>query len=255
MMIRIMTRGAFAAAGLASLLLGGPSTRADVVVAPNANESVAGGGDNRFPFLVDPGMRYQQVFDASQFASLAGPQYITQFALRNGIFVSTAFSATIADIVIRLSTTDAAPDALSTTFADNLGADATVVYDGSLTISSTDAAGPGNTKVFDVIVTLETPFLYDPGLGNLLLDVQNISGADAFVELNFFDAVDPTGDPVSRVFSLEGNPDATSGIADSVGLIVQFTTAVPEPSSLALVGVGFAGTLAFVRRRRAGVTA
>ncbi len=50
-----------------------PSVSASLIVVPNANTTVAGNSDNRFPFLVSGGMRYQQVFDASQFSSLTNP--------------------------------------------------------------------------------------------------------------------------------------------------------------------------------------
>ena len=39
----------------------------------------------------------------------------------------------------------------SATFASNVGADVATVFSGSLTLSSTNAAGPGNTHVFDVV--------------------------------------------------------------------------------------------------------
>src|ERR1700686_5064984 len=111
------------------------------VVVPNANASVAGGTDNRFPFLVTGGMRYQQVFNSSEFSAFGGPQFISQMTLRNGIFVSTPFTATIASIQIALSTISAAADGLSATFASNIGGNNTQVYNGSLTLSSTN--GPG----------------------------------------------------------------------------------------------------------------
>jgi hypothetical protein len=236
----------------------GGKAKADLIVVPNANAAVAGNTDNRFPFLVNGGMRYQQVFAASQFAALGGPQLVTDMALRNGIFVAQPFTATIASIQIALSTTALAPDALSATFANNIGADNKQVFSGSLTLSSTNGPGPGNTHVFDIVIHFDTPFLYDPAQGNLLLDVRNNSGADAFVGSDFFDAVTAAGDPVSRVFGPEGDPNATVGALDTLGLIVQFGTAstvVPEPSSLVLLSVGGVALLGgYVRRRRSIAT-
>lgn len=223
------------------------------MIVPNANAAAPGNTDNRFPFLVNGGMRSQQVFAADQFS---GPIDIGELDLRNGVFVDTPFTSTISDIQIWLSTVSAAPDALSATFANNIGADNTLVYDGSLTLSSTNAPGPGGTHVFDVVINLQNTFSYNPALGNLLLDIKNISGADAFVGTNFFDTQNTSGDSMSRVYGGEGSPDATSGSADTLGLILQFNPPanVPEPSSFALVGLGVA--LAGLRRfRPKGATA
>jgi hypothetical protein len=234
----------------------GGAARADVVVVPNANTATPGTTDNRFPFLVSGGMRYQQVYAASQFAlPTAGPKLISELDLRNGVLVNEAFSSTISNIQISLSTVSLAPDALSSTFASNIGADVTQVYNGSLTLSSTNAAGPGGTHVFDIAIVFQTPFLYDPAAGNLLLDVKNISGANAAVGSDFFDAVSPPGDSVSRVWGDEGSPNATTGNVDSLGLISQFqftsAAAVPEPSQIALTALASVlfGVPALLRRR------
>jgi hypothetical protein len=61
---------------------------------------------------------------------------------------------------------------LSSTFADNLGPDNVLVFDGTLTWIHANLPGPGNTRQFDVVFPLTTPFLYDPAAGNLLLDIQ-----------------------------------------------------------------------------------
>jgi hypothetical protein len=230
---------------LAIALVAGSEVQAGVIV-PNANAAAPGNTDNRFPFLVSGGMRYQQVFAASQFS---GPILMTELDLRNGILVNEAFSSTISSILISLSTISTAPDSLSSTFATNIGGDNTQVFSGSLTLSSANGAGPGGTKAFDISIALQTPFLYNPANGNLLIDIKNSSGANAAVGADFFDAVNVNGDSVSRVWGAEGSPNATTGTLDSFGLIVQFQSgAVPEPSSLLLTGLGV-GVVGLWRRR------
>jgi Ca2+-binding RTX toxin-like protein len=167
------------------------------------------------------------VFAASEFAALSGPSLITEIAVRPDAIFGTPFTVTIAAIQINLSTTGAAPDGLSLTFADNVGADDTVVFTGSLSLTSGFTGPPAGPKDFDYIIPLQTPFLYDPSAGNLLLEVRNLSGALAFTA---FDAQFASGDSVSRMFS---NPfvgqDATSttGFADTLGLVVRFTAIPP----------------------------
>ncbi len=236
---------------LTALVLTG-AARADIVVVPNALTDVdpPGATANRFPLLVTGGIRYQQVYAASEFASFGGPQTITQIAFRpDAIFGSPAFTANIANIEVRLSTTSANPDGLSPTFANNLGADNTLVFSGPLTITSNFAPGPGNTRDFDVIIPLQTPFTFNPALGNLLLDVRNLSGTN--ITNRFFDAPGVGGDPVSRLFGPEGNPNALTGTADTIGLVTQFVTAqqVPEPGTLALFGLGALGLVGYRRRK------
>jgi len=246
-----MSRNRFEWLAFVALLGSAGQLLATPIVIPNANASTPGDTDNRFPFLVSGGMRYQQVFASSQFP---GPVVLTEIDLRNGILTSAAFTSTISSILISLSTTSAAPDALSTTFASNIGANNTQVFNGSLTLSSANGPGPGDTHAFDIIIPFQTPFSYNPANGNLLLNVTNNSGANGVVGGDFFDAVNVV-DSVSRVVGPEGMPGATTGTADTLGLIVQFQTAVqvqaiPEPATLILVGLGLVALGSRRRRTR-----
>jgi hypothetical protein len=101
------------------------------VVVPNSAANTEGNNNNSFPFnLTDigfPNQRYQQLFDASQFATI-GSGLITQIIFRPDADTGAAFSSMLSDIQINLSTSTAADDALSLTFADNVGTDDTIVF-------------------------------------------------------------------------------------------------------------------------------
>jgi hypothetical protein len=142
---------------------------------------------------------------------------------------------------------------LTDTFATNLGPDNTLVYSGPLHLVSTGC----NTTTpcpFDMFTTLTTPFLYDPTKGSLLLDVQ-FSGVYSVGGQSPLDAVDFSGlaTPYGSVATLVGLKDSVTGGFDAGGDITAFSytlapTAVPEPSSLVLLGSGLIGIV--MRRRR-----
>ena len=112
-----------------------------------------------------------QVFDASQFAGINGPIRITQFANRPDAEPGPS-GPRFASLKVFLSTTTNAVADLSTTFADNIGLDNTLVFSGTLALQTANLPGPGDTKQFDIVFPFTTPFLYDPAAGNLLIDVQ-----------------------------------------------------------------------------------
>jgi PEP-CTERM motif len=231
--------------------------RADFVVVPNSLAGVEGNSNNSGPFnIAQVGLteqRYQQVYAASQFAAIpAGGAFITQITFRPDASTGAAFSSTLPSIRIDLSTTGAAPDALSTTFASNTGADDAIVFGGPfgapLTLSSAFTGPAGGPKDFDIVINLTRSFFYDPSLGNLLLDVRNFGGGATTP----FDAQTTAGDSVSRAFTAgSGVNSATADFTDTLGLVTRFTTtAVPEPGTLALFGTAALGLAVGVRWRR-----
>src|SRR5581483_11935447 len=160
----------------ASVLACAPAVFGGSIFVPGADgaQTNVGNGD---PFNIGDfeltEMRYQQVYSSTEFSA---PISITGIDFRVSGF-EPAFSATLPSIQIDLSTTSAAVDHLSDTFADNVGADDTVVFaKGALTLSGSAGGNPGVFKSFDVHIALTTPFVYDPSLGNLLLDVRNFEG-------------------------------------------------------------------------------
>lgn len=166
------------------------------VVVPNSARNTETTDALSFPFDIGPhitSMRYQQLYVASQFASIGSGGLITQIIFRPDTGSGRRFRATLANVQINLSTTSVADDALSLTFADNVGADDTVVFSGPLPLQSRSRGS--NPKNFDIVINLTTPFFYDPAMGNLLLDVRNFGGG----KTTFFDSVNAGGDGVSRV--------------------------------------------------------
>src|SRR5258706_965280 len=183
------------------------------LVVANAYARVEGSIGNNYPFNIGANtMHYLQVYAASEFGAMpAAGAFITGIAFRRDAGWP-AFSATLRAMQINLSTTAKAPDGLASTFASNVGADDTIVFVGSLSLSSTATGRPAG---FDILIPLATPFFYDPAAGNLLLDVLNRDGGTS----SPLDAVLASGDSVSRQY----NPITfTTGSTDSAGLVTKF---------------------------------
>jgi hypothetical protein len=236
--------------------------RSEIQFVPGNLLNTEGNSNNMYPFNFSG--RYQQVFTASEFASFGEVALITQLAFRLDTTFGSAFSATIPHIQINLSTTQASVDGLSPIFADNIGADETVVLNGELSLASSFNNLGKDPQEFDVFIPLETPFLYDYTQGNLLLDVRNYS----YVFIPTLDAHNVVGDSISRRWHDDvnsptatlsedgvddGNPD---NFSNSLGLVTQFTfesveqptAEVPEPGTA--LGVGVLGVLGWLLKKK-----
>src|SRR5262249_21915931 len=99
------------------------------VTTPGASKTTEGNSDNLYPLNGDP-IRYQQIIGASEFSGGAG--WITQILLRPDAASGQAFSETLSNIQINLSTTSRPPNSMHKTFSKNIGSDETVVFQGAL---------------------------------------------------------------------------------------------------------------------------
>ena len=142
------------------------------------------------------------------------------------------------DVEVRLCHTTAAPNAMSLTFADNLGGDVTLVYDGFLTLSSA-----GNPAVFDVVIDVNDTFAYN-GSSNLLVDVKIFTVATAGI-------LDAAGTGLGQggtawtdrvwatnVNALTGSSDGDDGMVTQ--LTIEGATAV-EPTTWGKIKANFEG--------------
>ena len=199
---------------------------AGALVVPNEWSTAQGDTGSVFPIFSSKPMRYQQVFDAGQFARLNnGGGLINRIAFR-GHGPGVPFAGTVPQLQVNLSTTSKPADGLSSTFADNVGADDTQVFSGPF---QTAVTFTGDPTTFEIEINFTTPFSYDPTKGNLLLDVRNLEGGtEVPPNEQEIDGTAASDDSVSRVYNY-GDADATvagqtGGLdeKDSYGLITRF---------------------------------
>lgn len=205
-----------------------PARAQDIVTVPSVKEFTEGGSSNCIPlgigcFPAGTTARYQQVYAASEFSGMRGIIDKIAFRLNCG---EAPFDATGLDIEIRLSHTGATPSAMSGTFANNIGADETLVLQTpSLALSSAAVpAGSGSCPfAFDVIIDVDDTFVFN-GADNLLLDVKMFNNPSRF----FLDGETNSG-VTSRVAAIgaAGSVDSSSGFFAKFGLVTRFTLAPP----------------------------
>src|SRR5262249_49432831 len=132
---------------------------------------------------------------------------------------------------IYASTTRRSVAGLSTTFAENLGTNNTLVFDGTVNLKTGNLPGPGNTRQFDYVFPFTTPFLYDPAAGNLVLSLQ-IEGSGSAVT---FDLV--SGNPaIGQLYGFSPSTVTTGTIGVTTHPHVTQFTFEPPPKVTVRLG-------------------
>lgn len=203
------------------------------------------GTGNSYPFGSAYDGEYQQVYNSGQFS---GTITITDLEFYNTQVDFGATAMNSGNWTIGLGTTATDWNTLNSQMSLN-GATATV-FSGNLS----QPWAFGDT----LIINLTTPFTYNPGSGNLLMDIV-VSGATApggsiFFDTNGYNNGGFNGNTfMGRVYCPGGiNCGGFGAVNGGYGLVTGFsysTTVTPEPGTLALFGSGLVGLIGVVRRK------
>ncbi|MEO7411463.1 MAG: PEPxxWA-CTERM sorting domain-containing protein [Sphingomicrobium sp.] len=245
------------AASAATVLLGVPATAQNVVV-PTGLENVEGNSGSRNVLGFINVARLQQVYDADQFSqgaiTITGVSFRTNGETFAGLFGTpgTAFTRTTQGFQVQLSTTSASADNLSTSFSANTGSNVvSVIPRSDVTYSTAAMSSNGTTRDFDVTFNFLNAFVYDPSMGNLLLDLTSFGGSNRSGAT--LDGQNVLGDGTSSLFLQNGT--GGNGATNTFGYVTRFQTAavtgaVPEPGTWAMMLLGFGAMGVSLRRRR-----
>ena len=172
--------------------------------------------------------RQQQLYFASEFAALPEtPHAIIGTYARADRTVTSPSSFRYDDLMIRVSTTS--EDELRGMFAANHGANVTTVFSGPLSMS-TQATGPlQGPRDFDNYHFPYgiRPFVYDPDMGNLVVEMSSSSGPIGSAILDAY-----RGDPGAYLGA--GSANATTGSVQDVGFPIQFEFVPVSPADFNL---------------------
>jgi hypothetical protein len=213
-----------------SLLLSMPcalAAQSSLVIGSRNDSTIVPFGSSKAGQAYFTSGQYQLIYAANEFPSAL---WITRIAFAQDI--SNAGTDTY-NFSLGLGTTWRTPDSPGNTLETNF----TILFSGSLSPVFTPA-----TDDFDFAINLSSPFYYDPAQANLLLNITMVSATAT----NSMFALDAASSSMGQLWKW--------GIAavdawPNSGLVTEFTV-VPEPSTLALAGLGGLCLLARVARWR-----
>lgn len=217
------------------------------LVIPPGTATTPGNSYSVYPWVpagTVAGVRYMTLYDGSNFQSLGSPIRITRIRWRADDYGFSWSGGRYASVGVSLSTAPIDHRAATTNFATNHGANVTLCYRGPVSIARGQGSGAGVVGVPVVDIALQTPFLYEPALGDLVVDVDLLGGS--YYSGGSLPRVDSqTGTSATSIFTAAGYP-AAAGIQSNApvllldyepanGLVANFTASPVSGSSPLLV--------------------
>jgi len=172
-------------------------------------------------------VQWQHGYDSSLFDAPTSLYSIGFRVLEDEVIQYSSFT-------IKMSVMATQVGSMSATFADNIGADHTTVFEGPLGFNTVDG------QFIDI--EFDSAYLYDPSQGDLLVEITH-AGSD-FGDLTFA-SYNTRPEVLQRVAI--GNLDSETGDTREFGTLVTRFGLVPAPGAMSVLGIG---VLVAARRRR-----
>ncbi len=229
-----------------TLFLITPTLAQTIVVPPEFKNQQGTPTESIFSCILLPnGVRIQALYPANDL--IAGT--ISGFKIRTIEGFPSVGSFVVPNINVELSTTNVEPGELSNVFADNTGPNAQTVFSGDLNVGQIPLCNT-NPCPFNIPVTFQTPFQYDPSDGNLLLEMIVPSCMDGTVP---FILIDSTFEIDAIIASDSNASEGNMGFWNITQFVyTQRFTSVPTISEWGMIAMvaGFGSIGFFVVRRR-----
>ena len=145
------------------------------LVTPDGYANAEGGANNAFPWNRGASStRIQFITDSSHFTNqgVNFPVLISQLRYRaDAVAATTSWAGgSWPQVRIDMATCPVDHTAVSATFASNLGPDLATVHNGPVTVLGGTGQGVGVPGIWYITIPV-TPFVYDPNLGDLVVDI------------------------------------------------------------------------------------
>ena len=192
------------------------------LVIPSAAAAADGNSSTTWPLDLAAG-RFLYIYDSSHFTNngVTSPIVISQIRFRANASTTT-WAGSSGTMQMDLSTAVSDYTAISTTWNTNHGSDRMTVYNGAFSVPAGSATA-GVPGPFYVTFNLNTPFLYNPALGDLVIDT--IHSGLTVANTPTLDAVTTAGVALAkRVYSTVNPPAATATLwSGDIANVLEFT--------------------------------
>jgi hypothetical protein len=234
----------FRALPLLILSLAGHTTYASTIVAPNAYAAATGTGNLNTP--TNPLVRtYEMQIAASELTGIAVGSSLNglSWRLASAVIAAGTGTRTWGDYEITLAQATNTVAGMGSNFAANM-LNPVLVHDGALSYDFTGFSATGTPKPFAPAINFSTAYTY---LGGDLVVLISHSTALGGV-IGFLDSLTSTSvDYGSKYRAISANAFQAATATTTANFTItqfNFTAPVPEPSAMALFGIGLLGLMA-----------